>query len=79
MVLNPEIASRRRDSEEIKNILFGGGDDAIFYKVVLSVAFREFKSFEVRQDIEVPKEENSEGVVLLFDDGRMGYFKIQSD
>ena len=78
MVLNPDLRPEKRDFEEIKNILFGGSDNAIFYKVVLAFVFKEFGSFEVRRDIEIPKKDDG-GVALSFDDGRIGYFKIQSE
>jgi hypothetical protein len=77
MVLNPDLRPEKRDFEEIKNILFGGSDNAIFYKIVLAFVFKDFGSFEVRRDIEIPKKDD-DGVALSFDDGRIAYFKIQS-
>lgn len=54
-------------------------DDALFQRVVLQAVFREKEPFEVRKDIEIPNNENSNGAVISFDDGRIGYFKVQSD
>lgn len=65
--------------EGVKNILFGGSDDTIYYKVLLSFVFNDFESFEVRKDVKIPKKEGSDGVVIAFDDGRITYFKTQND
>ena len=65
--------------EGVKNILFGGSDDTIYYKVLLSFVFNDFESFEVRKDVKIPKNESSDGVVIAFDDGRITYFKTQKD
>ena len=62
-----------------KNILFGGSDDTIYYKVLLSFVFNDFESFEVRKDVKIPKRDGSDGVVIAFDDGRITYFKTQKD
>lgn len=79
MVLNPDLGLEKRNFEEMTNILLGGNDNTIFYKVALAFAFKEFGSFEVRRDIEIPKKDKDCGAAISFDDGRMGYFKIQSD
>ena len=65
--------------EGVKNILFGGSDDTIYYKVLLSFVFNDFESFEVRKDVKIPKRDGSDGVVIAFDDGRITYFKTQKD
>lgn len=65
--------------EGTSNILSGGSDDTIFFKVVLSFVFNDFESFEVRKDIKIPKKQDSDGVVIAFDDGRITYFKTQKD
>lgn len=65
--------------KQAKNILCGGSDDSLFYKIVLSCVFNDFASFEVRRDIEIPKSERGKGVVIAFDDGRIAYFKTQKD
>ena len=62
-----------------KNILCGGDDDKIFYKAAMAFVFDEFESFEVRKNIRIPKKEDDDGVVLIFDDGRIAYFKTQSN
>ena len=72
------FTNNQRSTEEIINILFGDGDNAVFYKIALIFAFNVFGSFEVRDDIEIPVNDNS-GVVLSFYDGRISYFKIQSE
>lgn len=66
----------RRGLEDVKRILFGGEDDALFQRVVLQEVFREKEPFEVRKDIEIPNSENGNGAVISFDDGRIGYFNI---
>ena len=72
------FTENKRSTEDIINILHGNGDDAVFYKIALIFAFNVFGSFEVREDIEIPANDN-EGVVLSFYDGRISYFKIQSE
>ena len=67
MRFNFNKKARRKDSVDIKNILFGRTDDEIFHNVVLFHVFKESETFEVRRDIEIPKEDDSDGVVLLFD------------
>ena len=65
------------ERENVKNILTGGSDDTIVYRVLLSFVFNDFESFEVRKDIKIPQKEGSGGVVIAFDDGRITYFKTQ--
>lgn len=62
-----------------KNILCGGSDDTIFYRIILSCVFNDFASFEVRPDIEIPKREMGNGVIIAFDDGMIVYFKTQKN
>ncbi len=78
---NPTLTKKvtQNRTEGIKNILYGGSDDTIFYKVVLSFVFNDFESFEVRKDIKIPNNESSDGVVIAFNDGRIIYFKTQSN
>lgn len=64
--------------DEIKNFLFQPSDELIFYKIILSVVFKEFEPFEVRRDIEIPQKDD-DGVVISFDDGRIVYFRIQNN
>ena len=68
---------RKMDMDDIKTILFGRSDDTIFYKIIIPFVFKEFKSFEVRHDIEIPLDD-FEGTILSFNNGKFGYFKIQS-
>lgn len=67
----------KKEVKNVKNILCGGSDDKIYYKVILSCVFNDFNSFEVRRDIKIPKE--GDGVVIAFDDGRIIYFKTQQN
>ena len=62
-----------------RNILRGGSDDTIFYKVALTFVFEEFESFAVRKDLKIPKNDGENGAVIIFDDGRISYFKRQSN
>ncbi len=71
------LQEKAEKRENIKNILTGGSDDTITYRVLLSFVFNDFESFEVRRDIKIPQKDGSEGVVIAFDDGRITYFKTQ--
>ena len=62
-----------------KEKTFGFDMDSLFYKVIFSIVFNDFDSFEVRRDIEIPKNKKENGVVISFDDGRIVYFKIQTE
>ena len=65
------------NAKNVRNMLCGGSDDKIYYKVVLSCVFGDFTSFEVRRDIRIPN--GGDGVVIAFVDGRITYFKTQKD
>ena len=70
---------RRGKAKTPLNILMGGRDDTIFYKTALALVFDEFESFAVRRELKIPKNEGEDGVVIVFDDGRIAYFKRQSN
>lgn len=61
------------------NVLMGGEDDTIFYKAALTFVFCEFESFVVIKDLKIPQKDEKNGVVIVFDDGRISYFKRQSN
>lgn len=65
--------------ENTKEKTFGFDMDSLFYKVVFSIVFNDYESFEVRKDIQIPKNKKDNGVVISFNDGRIVYFKIQTE
>jgi len=58
---------------------FGGMKGRDFYLIVLACVFSDFGSFEVRYDIDIPRKPFEDGVVLVFDEGRVAYFKTQEN
>ena len=68
------MCGNSKSDGDIKEILCGGRDVKTFYMIVLAFAFNDFASFEVREDIEIPSDD---GVVLVFREGRIVYFKTQ--
>ena len=72
------INTQKNRSENIKEILFGRSDDTLFYKIVVPFVFNEFGLFEVRKDIKIPIKE-FDGTIMSFNDGKLGYFKIQKN
>lgn len=79
MFKNLIFQEKTEKRENVKNILTGGSDDTIAYRVLLSFVFNDFESFEVRKDIKIPRKDGSDGVVIAFNDGRIAYFKTQKD
>ena len=67
--------SNIRLNENERKILKDEPDDYIWYKCVLSKVFQDNNNFEVRQDIEIPQDEDDDGVLLMVDDGSLIYFK----
>lgn len=70
------VYSNKRLSENERAILNSHPDDYNWYMVIVSCVFRDRRFFEVREDIELPQNEDDEGVVLIFEGGNPVYFKI---
>ena len=69
------IYSNQRISEAERKILKDGPDDVNWYSVVFNTAFDDKRLFEVREDIEIPKKDDDDGVLLFMQGGSMVYFK----
>ena len=69
------IYSNQRLTERERKILYEHPDDYNWYMVVLSQIFNDPRFFQVREDIKLPQSEDDDGVVLIFDDGEVVYFK----
>jgi len=67
--------SNKRLSEAESKILCKNPDDYTWYCVYVSHVFRDQRLFEVREDIELPQDEDDDGVVLIFEGGDIVYFK----
>ena len=63
------IYSRQRLSENESKILKSNPDDYNWYYVMLQTLFEDDRFFQVREDIEVPKKEDDDGVVLILEGG----------
>lgn len=69
------IYSRQRLSEKESKILKSNPDDYNWYCVMLQKIFEDDRFFQVREDIEVPKKEDDDGVVLILEGGDVVYFR----
>ena len=69
------IYSRKRLSENESKILKSNPDDYNWYHVMLQTLFEDDRFFQVREDIEVPKKEGDDGVVLILEGGDVVYFR----
>ena len=67
--------SNIRLSEQERKILKDEPDDAIWYSMVLGNLFKDNRRFQIREDIEVPKKEDDDGVLLMMEDGSIVYFR----
>ena len=69
------IYSNKRISEAESKILKSNPDDYNWYCVYVNSIFNDDRFFQVREDIELPNNEDDEGVVLMFQGGDIVYFK----
>ena len=69
------IYTNQRMSEAERNILNQHPDDYNWYCIYLWSLFKDQRFFQVREDIELPQSEDDNGVVLMFQDGDVVYFK----
>ena len=69
------VYSNQRISEAESKILYGNPDDYNWYMVVISQIFKDKRMFEIREDIELPQNDDEDGVVLIFEGGNVVYFK----
>ena len=67
--------SNNRLSEQEKKILKEEPDDAIWYSTLLRCLFKDNRSFQIREDIKVPKKDDDDGVLLMMEDGTIVYFR----
>lgn len=69
------VYSNQRLSENEQKLLKSNPDDLIWYWVISQSLFRDFRFFQIRQDIELPQKEDDNGVVLIYEGGDVVYFK----
>lgn len=69
------IYSNQRLTENESKLLAQNPDDLNWYYVIVRVIFKEYRFFQVREDIKLPQEEDDNGVVLIFEGGDVVYFK----
>ena len=67
--------SDKKFSENEKKILNHEPDDFIWCSVILSVIFKDVRSFQIRDDINIPQEEDDDGIVLMMEDESIVYLK----
>lgn len=67
------IYTNKRLSEAECKLLNENPDDYIWYSTYVKTIFRDPRFFQIREDIKLPHDD--EGVVLLFEDGDIVYFK----
>lgn len=70
-----ELYTNQRISDEERKILHQHPDDYLWYGVIIGKLFDKHQRFEVREDIKLPQKEDDDGVVLIFEDGTVTYFK----
>ena len=68
------IYSNQRLTENERKLLYEHPDDYNWYMVVLRKIFKDPRFFQVREDIKLPQNDD-DGVVLIFDDGEVVYFR----
>ena len=69
------IYTNKRISEAESKILYGNPDDYCWYMLYLNQLFNENRPFEIREDIEIPQNEDDNGIVLMFQGQNPIYFK----
>ena len=69
------IYSDKRISKQESKILYENPDDYNWYMAYVSTIFKDSRFFQVREDIELPQDEDDNGVVLMFEGGDVVYFK----
>ena len=67
--------SNQRLTAEESELLSGHPDDYEWYMVYVSVLFKDRRWFQIREDIDLPQDEDDDGVVLMFQNGDVVYFK----
>ena len=67
--------SNQRVSKEESKILKDNPDDYNWYCIYMRTLFKDDRFFQIRQDIELPQDEDDDGVVLMVQGGDIIYFK----
>lgn len=73
------VYSNKRLTENERAILHLNPDDYEWYMVVLGQIFKDHRHFQIREDIELPQNEDDDGVLLMFEGGNPVYFKTLED
>ena len=69
------IYSNQRLSENERRLLNSNPDDLNWYCVIVQTIFKDRRVFQIRQDIELPQDDDDNGVVLMFEDSDVVYLK----
>lgn len=69
------VYTNQRLSENERKLLHLNPDDLNWYCVILKSVFRDERFFQIREDIDLPQDEDDDGVVLIFEGGEVVYFK----
>ena len=64
--------------ENVKEMLSGVQNIRLFYLVVLSFVFHDYRTFELRNDL-IVNDANFDGDIIVCDDGNIIYFKNQEN
>ena len=74
------VYTNQRITNAESKILIDNPDDYLWYMMYVRTFFKDYRFFQIRQDIELPQSEDDNGVVLIFQGGNVVYFKtIDSD
>lgn len=69
------IYSNQRLSENERRLLNLNPDDLNWYYVIVQTIFKDRRVFQIREDIELPQDDDDNGVVLMFEDSDVVYLK----
>lgn len=73
------VYSNQRLTENESKILKHNPDDYNWYCVIVQSIFKDERFFQVREDIELPQDDDDNGVVLIFEGGDVVYLKSIDD
>ena len=64
--------------ENVREMLIGNDSLRLFYLIVLGFIFRDYRTFEIRNDL-IDSSHEFNGDIIVCDDGNIIYFKNQDD
>ena len=71
--------TNKRLSENESKLLHSNPDDYNWYMVIIQSLFADNRFFQIREDIKLPQSEDEDGVVLIFEDESVVYFKTANE